>query len=124
MAPQLVRRPGPSRRPRTGVEPGRELRFLLRRIFQRSYRQVVNEPIFYHRWDVDSAAVPTRNRPCSLQPLKRAPPSSSPEVQNHLASYFSENANKITAHNPGDRLGLVPALLQALDDILALANIF
>jgi len=58
MAPQLVRRPGPSRRPRTGVEPGRELRFLLRRIFQRSYRQVVNEPIFYHRWDVDGSPLP------------------------------------------------------------------
>ena len=40
-----------------------------------------------------------------------------------LASYFSKNANKIAAHNPVDRLGLVPALLQALDDILALANI-
>ena len=40
-----------------------------------------------------------------------------------LASYFSENANKIAAHNSGDRLGLVPALLQARDDILARANI-
>jgi hypothetical protein len=40
-----------------------------------------------------------------------------------LASYFSENANKIAAHNPVDCFGLVPALLQALDDILALANI-
>ena len=50
--------PRPSRRPRTGVEPGRELRFLLRRIFQRSYRQVVNEPIFYHCWDVDGSTMP------------------------------------------------------------------